>query len=72
MLKDAAKLAEADLICDRKGRWRLFVSAHFTDTPASEPTGVIGVDLWNLEKNTLDNGLKTLTCRKRVPAISHA
>jgi len=45
MLKDAVKLAEADLIRDRKGRWRLLVSAHYTDPPLMEADGVVGVDL---------------------------
>jgi len=44
-LATAIKLAEADLICDRKGRWRLMVCAHYAD-PAPVPTeGVVGVDL---------------------------
>jgi len=45
MLKDAVKLAEADLICDRKGRWRLLVSAHYADPPTNDTEGVLGVDL---------------------------
>jgi len=45
MLKDATTLAEADLVCDEKGRWRLKVCAHFPDTPASTPDDVLGVDL---------------------------
>jgi len=45
MLKDAVKLAEADLIRDRKGRWRLMVSAHYTDQPTMDTEGVLGVDL---------------------------
>jgi len=44
-LADAVKLAEADLIRDRKGRWRLFVSAHYTDPPPNDTEGVLGVDL---------------------------
>jgi len=39
------KLAEADLVCDRKGRWRLLVSAHYADLPAHDTEGVLGVDL---------------------------
>jgi len=45
MLKDAMKLAEADLVCDRKGRWRLLVSAHYADPPTMTVDGVLGVDL---------------------------
>jgi len=45
MLKDAVKLAEADLIRDRKGRWRLLVSAHYADPPTIDATGVLGVDV---------------------------
>ncbi len=41
----ALKLAEADLIRDRKGRWRLLVSAHYADPPLRETNGVLGVDL---------------------------
>ncbi len=44
-LADALKLAEADLMCDRKGRWRLLVSAHYADPPAGDTTGVLGVDM---------------------------
>jgi len=45
MLNDATKLAEADLVCDEKDRWRLKVCAHFPDAPASTPNDVLGVDL---------------------------
>ncbi len=45
MLKDAMKLAEADLVCDEKGRWRLKVCAHCPDAPTSAPRDVLGVDL---------------------------
>ena len=45
MLASAVKLAEADLIRDEKGRWRLLVSAHFADAPEQTPTNVVGVDL---------------------------
>ncbi|MDQ2830364.1 MAG: transposase [Chloroflexota bacterium] len=45
MLTDAVKLAEADLIRDRKGRWRLMVSAHYADSPTMGTAGVLGVDL---------------------------
>jgi len=44
-LKRALRLGEADLICDRKGRWRLMVSAHYPDVPVVKTDGVIGVDL---------------------------
>lgn len=44
-LKRAVRLGEAALICDRKGRWRLMVSAHDAATPVVQTAGVIGVDL---------------------------
>ncbi len=44
-LAGAVKLAEADLIRDRKGRWRLMVSAHYIDPPTHDTEGVLGVDL---------------------------
>jgi len=44
-LADAIKLAEADLLQDHKGRWRLLVSAHYVDPPPIDTDGVIGVDL---------------------------
>ncbi len=44
-LATAATLAEADLICDRKGRWRLMVCAHYPDPEPVTTTGVLGVDL---------------------------
>jgi len=44
-LKGAAALKEADLVCDRKGRWRLMVSAVYPDPPPIDTDGVIGVDL---------------------------
>jgi putative transposase len=44
-LATAIKLAEADLVRDEKGRWRLLVSAHYGDPPASVPDDVLGVDL---------------------------
>src|SRR5207248_9413625 len=40
MLKDALKLAEADLLCHRKGRWRIMVSAHYADPPIQDATDV--------------------------------
>ena len=45
MLAEATTLAEADLVCDEKGRWRLKVCAHFPDAPPSTPNDVVGVDL---------------------------
>jgi IS605 OrfB family transposase len=44
-LATASKLAEADLVRDEKGRWRLLVSAHYSDPPQSGPGDVLGVDL---------------------------
>ncbi len=44
-LATAIKLAEADLICDRKGRWRLMVCAHYADPVPISTEGVVGVDL---------------------------
>lgn len=44
-IANAVKLAEADLVCDRKGRWRLLVSAHFADPTPVETNEVIGMDL---------------------------
>ncbi len=44
-LADATKLAEADLVRDHKGRWRLLVSAHYADPPTMDTEGVLGVDL---------------------------
>lgn len=44
-LADAIKLAEADLIRDERGRWRLKVCAHYADPPQQEPSDVLGVDL---------------------------
>jgi IS605 OrfB family transposase len=44
-LRLATKLAEADLIRDEKGRWRLLVSAHFGDPVQTAPADVLGVDL---------------------------
>jgi IS605 OrfB family transposase len=44
-LATATKLAEADLIRDERGRWRLLVSAHYADPPVQAPTDVLGVDL---------------------------
>jgi len=44
-LKGVTALKEADLVCDRKGRWRLIVSAVYPDPPTMDTEGVIGVDL---------------------------
>jgi len=44
-LADAVTLAEADLVHDHKGRWRLLVSAHYADPPTIDAQGVLGVDL---------------------------
>ncbi len=44
-LANAVKLAEADLVRDHKGRWRLLVSAHYVDPPPIDTDSVIGVDL---------------------------
>jgi len=44
-LKGATALKEADLVCDRKGRWRLMVSAVYADPPPIATDGVLGVDL---------------------------
>jgi len=44
-LAEAEKLAEADLLCDRQGRWRLFVSCHYADPPEGHQTGYLGVDM---------------------------
>jgi putative transposase len=48
-LADAVKLAEADLVRDHKGRWRLLVSAHYTDPPPMGTDGVLGVDLGRID-----------------------
>jgi len=58
MLKDAVKLAEADLICDEKGRWRLKVCAHFPDVPATAPNDVLGVDLGIVALATDSDGVQ--------------
>jgi IS605 OrfB family transposase len=44
-LAEAAKLGEADLVRDHKGRWRLLVSAHYADPPRMQTDGALGVDL---------------------------
>ena len=48
-LKRALRLGETDLSQDRKGHWRLLVSAHFADAPIVQTDGVIGVDLGRLD-----------------------
>lgn len=45
VLASGPKLAEADLVRDRKGRWRLNISAHFPDNPPVPCTRTLGVDL---------------------------
>lgn len=49
-LAEASKLAEADLIHDERGRWRLLVCVHYADPPQQPPNDVLGVDV----------GLKTI------------
>ncbi len=44
-LAGAIKLAEADLLQDERGRWRLLVCAHYPDPPVMEPTDVLGIDM---------------------------
>jgi IS605 OrfB family transposase len=44
-LAEAEKLAEADLIRDRQGRWRLVVACHYADVPEGQPDGYLGVDM---------------------------
>jgi putative transposase len=44
-LAAAIKLREADLIHDDKGRWRLLVSAEYSDPPMTEPTDVLAIDM---------------------------
>jgi len=57
MLDDAVKLAEADLVHDEKGRWRLLISAHFADPPEGEPADVLGVDLGIVQIATDSDGV---------------
>jgi IS605 OrfB family transposase len=45
LLKEATRLAEADLVRDERGRWRLLASAHYADPPQPQPGDVLGVDL---------------------------
>jgi IS605 OrfB family transposase len=44
-LAAATSLAQADLVRDEQGRWRLLVAAQYADPPSSTPTDVLGVDL---------------------------
>ncbi len=55
-LADAMKLAEADLVKDHKGRWRLLVSAHYPDPPTMDTNGVIGIDLGRIDIAVTSNG----------------
>jgi predicted transposase len=48
-LREATMLAEADLVRDHKGRWRLLVSAHYADPPLAAATEALGVDLGRRE-----------------------
>jgi IS605 OrfB family transposase len=41
----ATRMAEADLIRDRKGRWRLIVSCHYADPPTTMSTEYLGIDM---------------------------
>jgi IS605 OrfB family transposase len=45
LLAGGPKLAEADLVRDRKERWRLLISAHFPDAPPRPCSHTLGVDL---------------------------
>ena len=46
ILAHAEKVGQADLRCDRKGRWRLHLAVHLPDPePADQSGGVLGVDL---------------------------
>ena len=45
MLASGTRLAEADLVQDRKGRWRLLISAHVPDAPQHSCAQTLGVDL---------------------------
>jgi len=44
-LKASTKLREADLVCDRKGRWRSMVAARYPDPAPRATEGMLGVDL---------------------------
>ena len=45
ILASSPTLAEADLVQDRKGRWRFLISAHFPDAPQHSCSHTLGVDL---------------------------
>jgi putative transposase len=45
ILASGPRLAEADLVQDRKGRWRFLISAHFPDAPRHACAHTLGVDL---------------------------
>jgi IS605 OrfB family transposase len=73
-LAAAAKLAEADLIRDEKGRWRLLVSAHYPDAPVADPTDVLGVDLGIVNiaadsDGTVYSGAQLRALRHRHPRL---
>jgi len=55
-LKGATALKEADLVCDRKERWRLMVSVVYPDPPPIATDGVIGVDLGRTDIATTSDG----------------
>ena len=60
-LAEAAKLGEADLVRDHKGRWRLLVSAHYTDPPTMPTDGALGVDLGRTDIAATSDGQKTFS-----------
>jgi IS605 OrfB family transposase len=46
LLARTAKVGQADLLCDRKGRWRFHLVVHLPDPePGDQSGGVLGVDL---------------------------
>ncbi len=55
-LKDVTRLLEADLIRDRKGRWRLLVSAAYPDPTPMEMDDVLGVDLGRIDIAVTSDG----------------
>lgn len=57
-LATATRLAEADLLCDHKGRWRLKVCAHFPDPAQQTTTDVLGVDLGIVSIATDSDGMR--------------
>ena len=62
-LASATRLAEADLVRDERGRWRLLVSAHYADPSPSEPGDVLGVDL-GLKRIATDSDGEPYTAAK--------